>query len=293
MPETRRTFLLGSALLPLGAKAEARSELPRIRLGKYSVSRLVCGANPFNGGSHTNIFLNRHMRDYYKEERILATLRRCEQLGVNTWQSGPKNIDHYIRFRKLGLNMQYLSLDADPQRIQHLVEGGSIGIAHHGEASDRLFKAGQIDRMQDYLKRVRDAGVLVGISTHMPAVIDTIESKGWDVDYYMTCVYERDRSAEEIKQLLGYVPMPVGELYLQEDPPRMFKMIRQTKRTCFAFKILAAGRVSAKPELVEAAFKTALESIKPGDGVIVGMYDEYSDQPKENVNLVTKYSLKS
>ncbi|MCX6623848.1 MAG: hypothetical protein NTY38_22840 [Acidobacteria bacterium] len=187
--------------------------------------------------------------------------------------------------------MHYLALDSnDDTTIQRLVKNGAIGIAHHGESSDRLFKAGKIDQMNDYLKRVRDAGVLVGISTHMPAVVDTVESKGWDVDYYMTCVYERHRSAEDLKKLLGYVPLPVGEVYLQEDPPRMFKMIRQTKRTCLAFKILAAGRASEKPELVEAAFRTTLESIKPGDGVIVGMYDEYSDQALENANFVRKYT---
>ena len=86
--------------------------------------------------------------------------------------------------------------------------------------------------------------MLVGVSTHMPAVVDAIESKGWDLDYYMTCVYERHRSEEELEKLLGQVPLPVGEVYLKSDPPRMFKAIRQTKRTCLAFKILAAGRLS-------------------------------------------------
>ena len=33
----------------------------------------------------------------------------------------------------------------------------------------------------------------------MPAVVDAIESKGWDLDYYMTCVYERHRSEAELR----------------------------------------------------------------------------------------------
>ena len=94
----------------------------------------------------------------------------------------------------------------------------------------------------DYLKRVRDAGLLVGVSTHMPAVVDAIESKGWDIDYYMTCVYERHRSKEDLERLLGQAPIPVGEVYLPLDPPRMFQAISQTTRPCLAFKILAAGR---------------------------------------------------
>jgi hypothetical protein len=288
----RRNFLKGTALLPLAAAAKETPALPQIRLGKYSLSRLVCGANPFNGGSHLSVFFNRQLKRYYTPERVLATLRRCQEVGINTWQSNLGNIDLYRQFREQGLQMHYLALDSNGDAtIRKLVQNGAIGIAHHGESSDRLFKTGKIDQMNDYLKRVRDAGVLVGISTHMPAVVDTVESKGWDVDYYMTCVYERHRSADDLKKLLGYVPLPVGEVYLQEDPPRMFKMIKQTKRTCLAFKILAAGRASEKPELVEAAFRTTLGAIKPGDGVIVGMYDEYSDQPMENANFVRKYTV--
>ena len=54
----------------------------------------------------------------------------------------------------------------------------------------------------------------MGVSTHMPDVVDTIESKGWDLDYYMCCVYERHRSKEQLEQMLGQAPIPVGEVYL-------------------------------------------------------------------------------
>ena len=99
----------------------------------------------------------------------------------------------------------------------------------------------------------------------MPAVVDTIESKGWDLDYYMTCVYERHRTEAELEKLLGQAPIPVGEVYLPKDPPRMFKTIRQTKRPCLAFKILAAGRLSERKEWVEQAFRETFAAIKPTD----------------------------
>ena len=38
------------------------------------------------------------------------------------------------------------------------------------------------------------------------------------------------------------IEMP-REIYLQSDPARMYKVMRQTKKPCFAFKILAAGRI--------------------------------------------------
>jgi hypothetical protein len=143
--------------------------------------------------------------------------------------------------------------------------------------------------MRDYLKRVRDAGLLVGVSTHMPAVVDVVESKGWDVDYYMTCVYERHRTAAELEKLLGQAPIPVGEVYLPLDPPRMFKVMQQTSKPCLAFKILAAGRLSEREQWVEQAFRDTFAAIKPIDAVIVGMYDRYSDQPAQNAALVRRY----
>ena len=158
-----------------------------------------------------------------------------------------------------------------------------------GEPTDVLFKTGKVDQLKDYLTEVRDAGMLVGVSTHMPAVVDVVESNGWDVDYYMNCVYERIRSAAELEALLGQAPIPVGEVYLPQDPPRMYRMIQQTKRTCLAFKILAAGRLSQKKETLEEAFRSVFANIKPGDGVIVGIYDRYSDQPAEDAAMVRRF----
>jgi hypothetical protein len=274
----------------VGTDQPAEASLPQIRLGRHSLSRLICGANPFNAGSHLSVFVNHEMHGYFTPEQILKTLRRCQQAGINCWQSGLGNLELYQRLRDEGGKMHFLALDAgSPAQIAKLARGGAIGIAHHGEVTDVRFKRGQIDKIHDYLKRVRDAGVLVGVSTHMPAVVDCIESKGWDIDYYMTCVYERHRSEQELHKLLGRVPLPPGEVYLREDPPRMYQAIRATKRPCLAFKILAAGRLSERREWVEEAFRQAFQSIKPGDGVIVGIYDRYSDQPAEDAEFTRRF----
>jgi hypothetical protein len=278
--------MAGNTPAPPGEQAK----LPQIRLGSHSVSRLICGANPFNGGSHLSGFVNHAMKEYYTPEQILKTLRRCQEVGINCWQSSGANVDLYRRLVDEGGQMHYLSLGSgDPASIKKLAEGGCIGIAHHGEVTDKLFKSGRLDEVRDYLKRVRDAGLLVGVSTHMPAVVDAIESKGWDLDFYMTCVYERHRSAEDLEKLLGHVPIPVGEVYLQSDPPRMFKAIRQATKTCLAFKIMAAGRLSDRREWVEQAFRDTLQSIKPGDGLIIGIYDRYADQPAEDAAYVRRF----
>jgi hypothetical protein len=73
------------------------------------------------------------------------------------------------------------------------------------------------------------------------------------------------------------------------DLPRMFKVIQQTKRPCLAFKILAAGRLSERPEWVERAFRDTFAALKPTDAVIVGFYDRYSDQPAECAALTRRF----
>jgi hypothetical protein len=271
------------------AASPADKNLPTLQFGKHTISRLICGNNPFGAGSHLSVFVNQEMRQYYTKEQILKTLHRCEAVGISAWQSSAGSLENYRRYLDEGGKMKFLAIESSPAVIDKLAKGGCIGIAHHGEATDSLFKKGQLDKVNELLKQIRDSGLMVGVSTHMPDVVDAIESKGWDLDYYMTCVYERHRNEESLLKLLGHVPLPVGEVYLKSDPPRMFKMIQQTKRVCLAFKILAAGRLSERREWVAKAFQETFAAIKPTDGVIVGIYDRYSDQPAENAELVRRF----
>lgn len=294
----RRNFLKAAGSLPaamlaaecLAAQpADAQQKLPQIQFGKHSISRLICGNNPFAAGSHLSTFVNQEMRAYYTTEQVLKTLRRCEEEGVNAWQATVRHTDVYRQHLDAGGKMKFMVIESSPAVIPTLVQAGCIAMAHHGEATDKLFKTGKLDQVNEVLKRVRDSGMLVGVSTHMPDVVDAIESNGWDVDYYMTCIYERHRSEADLQKLLGHVPLPVGEVYLKSDPPRMFKAVRQTKKTCLAFKILAAGRLCDRRELIEHAFSETFAAIKPCDGVIVGIYDRYSDQAAQNAALVRRF----
>ncbi|MHC4463058.1 MAG: hypothetical protein ACYS6W_15060 [Planctomycetota bacterium] len=96
---SRREFLKKLGVLPVAAMAAEKvvssarageARLPRIKFGKVSLSRLVCGTNPFNAGSHLSVFVNHEMRQYYTPEQILKTLRRCQEVDINCWQAGKK-----------------------------------------------------------------------------------------------------------------------------------------------------------------------------------------------------------
>jgi hypothetical protein len=64
----------------------------------------------------------------------------------------------------------------------------------------------------------------------------------------------------------------------------MYRVMRQTRKPCFAFKILAAGRVGERE--IDQAFRTAFLSIKPTDGVFVGMFPRVRDEVRENAERV-------
>jgi hypothetical protein len=90
---------------------------------------------------------------------------------------------------------------------------------------------------------------------------------------------------DEWKLMLnGQILEMPGEIYLQSDPARMYKIMRQTAKPCFAFKILAAGRIA--DDGVAGAFRTAFQSIKPNDGVYVGVFPNRRDELKENAEIV-------
>jgi hypothetical protein len=111
------------------------------------------------------------------------------------------------------------------------------------------------------------------------------EEKGWDVDYYMCCLYYLSRPKSEYQKLLG-PDLPLGEIYLPTDPPRMFKVVQAARKPCLVYKVLAAGRRIENRSQIRTCFETALQNIKPTDAMIVGMYQQFGDQVGENVAMV-------
>ena len=80
------TQMLGADVPTDKAKPADATSMPQISLGKHSISRLIVGCHNIDGGSHMSPFMDREMHDYYTPERAVETLRRCEEVGINTWQ---------------------------------------------------------------------------------------------------------------------------------------------------------------------------------------------------------------
>lgn len=301
-PASRRTFLQQSAGLAAAAAlaagtnaaqpAQQPQTLPTIRLGKHEVTRLIVGGNPMYGHSHFNRLFSQHLTEWHTPDRVQELLTRCERSGINAWQNSyaERTLQDLDRYRKAGGRMHWLSLgkpdwDRFPERIDEAAKRKPIGIAPHGALAERLHRQGRLDVLTTLLRRIRDRGVLVGLSAHNPALIELAEERKWDIDYYMCSLYYLTRPREESQKLLGK-DLPLGEIYLPSDPARMFRVVRAVKKPCLVYKILAAGRRVASAAEVRQCFATALENIKASDALIVGMYQQFGDQVGENAATV-------
>jgi hypothetical protein len=268
--------------------------VPTVALGPYRISRLILGDNPIYGYSHFNQLLSRHQQEYHTPEQVLATLRRAEAAGINTWQNTltPRSLADLERYREEGGQIQWLCLSTgawydEPQRVEEAARHRPIGIAPHGGGiGDRCLREGTLPRLRDLLKRIRDTGVLVGLSVHDPRLLEIAEAEGWDVDYYMTGLYNLRGGREAFEQRFGHAPL--GEVYLREDRERMCACVRQTRKMCIAFKVLAAGRAISSAERIRQEIAYALNNIKPTDALLIGMYQQFGDQIGENATLVAE-----
>jgi hypothetical protein len=292
MEINRRELLLATLAAATAARA-AETAMPQVALGKHRVSRLMAGGNPVSGNSHVSGALSREMTDYFSAANVKKMLRECESAGINTWQSrGDRHIMRLLHeYRQEGGQMEWIAQTASehadiPRNIRTIADFKPVGIYHHGSATDKYWQSGKIDTVRDLLSVIRDTGTSVGLGTHIPEVIDYVESKGWDVDFYMTCLYNLSRPAAEASKLAG---RPVeGEFFWDPDRERMLERVKKTSRPCLIFKIYGASRHCDSPERMLNAMKLAASCAKPIDSFVIGMFPKRSEQVRENCRLFSE-----
>jgi hypothetical protein len=259
-----------------------------MQFGNAEISRMVLGVNPFYGFAHYNNTLGTVMKEWYTADRVCDVMHQCDRFGINAFNyvhldRAPQD---WARFQAEGGKMHLIiQVTANVDSAMLVKTLKPLALQRQGEVVDKAFQTGDMNSVKEWCKQARDLGVLVGVGTHKPEVIDLVESQAWDVDFYAGCVYNRTRTADEWKKTLnGEIMEMPSDIYMQSDPARMYRTMRQTRKPCFAFKILAAGRIPDRG--VAQAFRTAFESIKPIDGIYVGMFPRVKDEVRENAEIV-------
>jgi hypothetical protein len=278
----RREFLKAGAVLAAGgaaarasleaktAQAAAPVSLPTVKLGSLEVSRLILGSNPFWGYSHKSAALDEEMRRHHTDERIVQILDEAASCGLTAVASPPEERWRRIWTRYVaggGKLKNWISqCHGDPGQmlaeIDRSVAAGAAAVFIQGARVEEQFGKGSFDVLRRWIEHIKDAGLPAGAAAHWPEVHPELERRGFPTDFYYQCMYNASKTSD----------------YSPAERELAAATIARLKKPVIAYKILAAGRLSAAD-----GFEYAFNHLERKDGVCVGIYAENAiDQIRQN-----------
>ena len=136
---TRRQFIrISAGIAAAGAPLAAAAPLPTARLGKYDITRLIIGSNPFYGYSHTSRTLDEHMREWSTPDNVCAALQEAGRNGITTFQTNgnDRSLSDVEKYHAQGGKLKVITLIREkPEETVARVH--PIAVSHHGEATAR------------------------------------------------------------------------------------------------------------------------------------------------------------
>ena len=251
------------------ATAKPVKGLPTGKIGKLTVSKLMCGGNLISGFAHSRdlIYVSSLLRHYFTDEKILETLRICEQNGINTavLRTDKDTVRFLKEYWKQGGKMQWIAqtypktLDLT-SNIKMAIDNGAVGAFPQGFTGDAFFENGHVDLLGKVVDFIKENGLVAGIGSHLLDVPMACEEAGIKPDFYMQTLNKVD--------------------YRCDEPEKVSEFMKKVKAKWIAFKVLGAGVT-----LPDEGFKYAFDN--GADFLTVGMYDF---QVREDV-LVAKNLL--
>jgi hypothetical protein len=253
----------------------SHTTLPTIRLGSLEVSRLIVGGNPISGFSHQTGERSQQMLEYFTVERIKAQWRDCEAQGVTALVA---RADAFVmrvlaEYWREGGGIRWIAQTAPEHRdagqnIRTAHRAGASAIYVHGGETDKLFRAEQADTIRERIELIRSLGLPAGMAAHEPCNHVTAQELGFPLDFHMVCLY----NLHGYQGRRDYTP---EENFEHDDRARALSVLRTLERPCIAYKIYGAGRLTP-----EQAYADVGGALRPGDGVLVGMF------PPDNPDIV-------
>jgi hypothetical protein len=269
----RDTALLGVAVAVIRAAeaAEKPEELPKIKLGKLEVSRLILGSNPFFGFAHGNPQATpEEMKSYFTKERIMAVLDDAAEHGITAvWTPC---YDEWVRvwneYREKGGKLKTWIGQPDrlpmEKEISTAVKNGAKAVCIQGIRIDEQVSAGKWETIRGWLEHIKSHGLPAGMATHGARTHLQAEEKGLPTNFYHQTLYRPD----------NYVPEGLEE---------SLATIEKLEKPVVAYKALGAGRIQPKD-----TFPYLLKRLRRKDGICVGVFPRKTDQLEENSVLMRK-----
>ncbi|MBM4020615.1 MAG: hypothetical protein FJ288_20235 [Planctomycetes bacterium] len=237
---------------------------PRTRIENLSVSRLLMGTNWWLGYSHTSAAKDAEIKRLMTAGRIAGIMEVFLRAGVDTVLAPfpPPHFQKAVRMAqdRTGRRVIYLvtptlnlagdaKADGENRRIfDDCARLGCPVCMPHTCSTDALVdrRARVIRDMDKHCRAIRAAGMIPGLSTHLPEAVAYADETGLDVGTYV-----------QIYNALGFL-MPIEVDWVR-------RMIWQARRPVITIKPLAVNKLMP---LVGLAFNWA--TIRPRDMVCVG-----------------------
>ena len=243
---------------------------PRTEVGGLSLSRMIIGTNWLAGYSHRSSSADEMIKARHAtKDTIVPMLETFLSRGVDTIMA-PFGMTPVIyeavkaAEQKTGRGMIMVDTpvinvddsaaarrEAEQTIKECAARGAKVCLVHHYSAEQLVNKnRRQITRIDDYTKMIRDAGMIPGLSAHMPELVLFSDENGYDVETYI-----------QIYNCMGFL--------MQVEIEAVASIIRGAHHPVMTIKPMAAGRTTP---FVGLNFSWA--TIRDCDMVTVGCFNE-------------------
>ena len=262
---------------PVRHRSNGKYRMKQVAIGSLSLSKIVCGTNPFYGHSHFSAARNAEYLRRFDDQTIERTMQRCIGLGINAVEScaNERVISILARMRSKHAEPIHLvgstridetsEIKSHQQKLSFLIENRAEVCVVHAQYVDRPRKGDAIDGLPQLIEKIHNAGLLAGISTHRVETVALCERQGCGIDTYLFPL-----------NLSGFVyPGYEGTESVRER----ISIVRNTPKPFILIKVLGAGRIPPDEGLQFVA-----ENAKPTDLISIGFATE--DEVSEAAELV-------
>jgi hypothetical protein len=226
------------------------------------ISRLIAGSNWFLGYSHGSKARDEWIKSYMNPQRIAEVLSVFARNGVNAVMSGPNALFKQALDTveaETGIHMHWICTpngehlaDLLPGIEQCAEWGVPICMPHqHWTDGNMVVNEQRIIGLETATERIRELGMIPGLSTHRPETIILCDKAGYDVATYI-----------QIYNAIGFL--------CQVETDWIARVITGTSKPVMVIKPLAAGRI-----MPHVGFSFVYNSIKTNDAVCVGTMNTF------------------
>jgi uncharacterized membrane protein YphA (DoxX/SURF4 family) len=271
--------------LKQSALAELKGTMPKGKIGKHEISRMVLGGNLIGGWAHSRdlIYVPELFKAYNTEKKIYETLILAEKAGINSINIGFPTNPLIAKYKKITGSKIKVITQVGPNMekndyyefINKAIDFGVDIIQIQGNWCDWLIRDNKIDIIQKMMDKIRSQQYTAGLAAHSIESLIACENIGIVPDYYMKTMHHDQYWSAHPREFR--FPFEVdGKEYLEHNrfhnnmfclfPERTVEFVKKTNVPVMGYKVLAAGAIEPKD-----GFKWAFEN--GADFICVGMFD--------------------